>query len=83
MLIQVVMERGTTITASCEFNALIAELLHGVAVLIFNNIEVRVIAIARHFIAIFAVPFCIFYTQRFGWYKFSVELAMFSASFDV
>ena len=49
------------ITLAVEF-----ELVENVSILILNDIEVAVIAVARHFVAVFFVPFGVFHTHVFG-----------------
>ena len=60
-----------------------AELLDGVDVLVFYHIEVAVVAIARHIVAIFAVPTCMLHAYVFGRNHFAVEEQVFRAVFLV
>ena len=59
------------------------ELLDGVDVLVFYHIEVAVVAIARHVVAIFAIPTGMFHAYVFGRNHFAVEEQVFRTIFLV
>ena len=49
------------------------ELLDGVGVFIFYDVEIRVVAVARHVVAVFAVPASMLHTDVLGGNHFAVE----------
>ena len=49
------------------------ELLDGIGVFIFYDVEIRVVAVARHVVAVFAIPAGMLDTDVLGGDHFAVE----------
>ena len=77
VLCEMFVEVAVQCRAACEvFDVAFAvefELIENVSVLIFNDIELAIIAVARYFVAVFLVPLSMFHTYVFGWNHLAVE----------
>ena len=50
-----------------------AELLDGIGVFVLYDVEIRVVAVARHVVAVFAIPAGMLHTDVLGGNHFAVE----------
>ena len=83
MFFQVGMERRTTGEMLDVFPSVKAELVNEVERFVFHDVKVTIVAIARNFVAIFAIPFGVFDSHIFGRNHFAVEEHLFRTIFFV
>ena len=83
VLLEVAMQCGSTGEVFDVFLAVEAELVEDVGVGVFHDVEIAVVAVAVHLIAVFPVPLGVFHTHVFGGDHLAVEHQLFGAVFFV
>ena len=83
MLLKIAVERASACEMVDVATTVETEFLDGVDVFVFHHIEIAVVAIARHIVAIGFVPTCVFHSHVFSRNHFAVEEEVFRAIFLV
>ena len=83
MLVEVHVERRATRQMLDVFAAVQTELFDNVGVGVFNHIEIAIVAIARHVVAVFTVPTRMLNAYVFCWNHLAVEKEVLRAVFLV
>ena len=79
MLLEVAVERTSARKMVDVATTVESEFLDGVDVFVFHHIEITVVAITRHVVAIGFVPTCVFHSHVFSRNHFAVEEEVFRA----